>query len=515
MNINKKPLILIVDDNPINLQILGRLLRADYDTAIAMNGKEALAFIERRLPDLILLDIMMPVMDGFEACRKLKLHKDARETPVIFLTARTDVEGVVKGFDLGAVDYIVKPFRKEELLARVSTHLKLKASEASLKVLNDRLEKLVKERTGELSESEARFRTFFEESKDAILITEPGGKIFKINQAGLDLLGYGTAEIAGMDLLDLFAFDDEKDRVLREMENAGYIGNHEVKFRRKGNELLDCRITANRRDDLSGGYIYQAIIRDVTELKRLESIAEAANLMDNIGYVFSGIRHELGNPINSIKVTLGLLKKGLEQYSIDVIRQLVERSIAEIGRVEFLLKSLRNFNMFEKPELHDIDVSSFLKGFVSIISEDIQKKGIELKTECADSTGAMHVDPRAFQQVLLNIITNAVDAVGESPMPMISLTADRRHDYVRFVVEDNGCGISDDYRAKIFDPFFTTKPSGTGLGLVIVKNMLAKMSSSINIESEPNKGARIIISVPAARKDEKDRAAVNKQIPAA
>ncbi len=126
----EKPLILLVDDNPDNLQVLGKYLREDYATAVSLNGREALDFAGKMTPDLILLDIMMPVMDGFEACKKLKARPETRDTPIIFLTARKDIETVVEGFELGAVDYITKPFHKAELLARVNTHYRLKEKEA-------------------------------------------------------------------------------------------------------------------------------------------------------------------------------------------------------------------------------------------------------------------------------------------------------------------------------------------------------------------------------------------------
>ncbi|MCP4352657.1 MAG: response regulator [Desulfobacterales bacterium] len=129
----KQPMILMVDDNLINLQVLGNLLEGKYKTVIAKTGFKALEIAGKIQPDLILLDIMMPKMDGFEVCTKLKQSPKTREIPIIFLTARTEIDDVVKGFELGAVDYVTKPFEKEELLVRVRTHLKLKQTEKALK----------------------------------------------------------------------------------------------------------------------------------------------------------------------------------------------------------------------------------------------------------------------------------------------------------------------------------------------------------------------------------------------
>jgi signal transduction histidine kinase len=128
-------LILIVDDNPQNLKVLGNTLTENgYNLIFAKSGVQALnTILKKKKPDLILLDVMMPEMDGFEVCRRLKQNATFSDIPVIFLTAQTDKEKVVEGFQLGAVDYVTKPFNAEELITRVHTHLKLKATEVQLK----------------------------------------------------------------------------------------------------------------------------------------------------------------------------------------------------------------------------------------------------------------------------------------------------------------------------------------------------------------------------------------------
>lgn len=119
----------MVDDNPKNLQVLGNLLSNDgYSVEFALNGLDALDRIKKKVFDMILLDVMMPEMDGFEMCRILKADKKHKNIPVIFLSARTDMDYIIQGFDLGAVDYIYKPFNKQELLSRISTHFELKKS---------------------------------------------------------------------------------------------------------------------------------------------------------------------------------------------------------------------------------------------------------------------------------------------------------------------------------------------------------------------------------------------------
>jgi signal transduction histidine kinase len=134
MNMNQSSQILIVDDNPQNLKMLGSTLREKgYSPIFAKNGVQALKLLENKKPDLILLDLMKPDMNGFEVCQKIKQDATTKEIPVIFLTAQTDKEKVIKGFQLGAVDYVTKPFNIEELITRVKTHLKLKSTEDQLR----------------------------------------------------------------------------------------------------------------------------------------------------------------------------------------------------------------------------------------------------------------------------------------------------------------------------------------------------------------------------------------------
>ncbi len=140
---NWQPLILIVDDTAKNLQLLGSILREEgYKISVANNGNQAISIASQALPDLILLDVMMPQLDGFQTCKKMKSLTKTKDIPIIFLTAKVEKDDIVKGFKAGAVDYITKPFNTYELQARVKTHLELKRSNDLLKQKNELLKKL-------------------------------------------------------------------------------------------------------------------------------------------------------------------------------------------------------------------------------------------------------------------------------------------------------------------------------------------------------------------------------------
>ena len=163
--------ILIVDDNPKNLQVLGStLLDIGYKIEVAMDGTEALEWLKDKAFDMVLLDVMMPGMDGFEVCTKIRENEKLDNLPVLFLTAKTDKESLVAGFKMGAQDYITKPFDKDELLARVKTHLELKQSKELILETNKWLEEKVAERTRELSEANAELRVLDDAKTDFLNI---------------------------------------------------------------------------------------------------------------------------------------------------------------------------------------------------------------------------------------------------------------------------------------------------------------------------------------------------------
>lgn len=138
--------ILVVDDNPRNLQLISTLLaKSGYKVSAVNSGIKAIKFVREKKPDLILLDVMMPEMNGYETCNQIRLDPEAEEIPIIFLTAKSEIEDIITGFKQGAVDYITKPFKSEEVLIRLKTHLQLRASRAQLREKNAELEQLNKE----------------------------------------------------------------------------------------------------------------------------------------------------------------------------------------------------------------------------------------------------------------------------------------------------------------------------------------------------------------------------------
>ncbi|MDH5645535.1 MAG: response regulator, partial [Candidatus Heimdallarchaeota archaeon] len=193
----KKPVILVVDDQPENIDVLSNILRDAYKVKAAINGEQALQIIqEKQAPDLILLDVMMPGIDGYEVCKKLKDNARSKSIPVIFVSALQNISDRVTAFAVGGVDYITKPVQSEEVLARVRAHVQIKMMQEQLEQSNEELEIRVKQRTLEVEaayselhesyrqilESEAKYRSLMDAAPDAVILADDGGHIEMVNQ---------------------------------------------------------------------------------------------------------------------------------------------------------------------------------------------------------------------------------------------------------------------------------------------------------------------------------------------
>jgi signal transduction histidine kinase len=238
-------------------------------------------------------------------------------------------------------------------------------------------------------------------------------------------------------------------------------------------------------------------VKDITEKRRLESIAEAVETMNNIGYIFAAVRHELGNPINSVKAAISVVRANLASYSQETVAEYLDRIAAEIGRVETLLKSLRSFSLYERPDIRRTDVGQVVADFAALVGDEARKREVRLEVESGAPCWAA-CDPRALHQVLLNLFTNSADALRDRPDRSIRIGVGRADQLVCLTVVDTGQGLDAEQLRNLFKPFYTSKASGTGLGLVIARKMLAKMGGTIGVESTEGVGTSVTITLPAA-----------------
>ncbi len=343
-----------------------------------------------------------------------------------------------------------------------------------------------------------------ESATDSVVITDSQGVIQYVNPAFEHMTGYSRAEVIGKTprILKSGKHDETFYKTMWTTLKDGKVWRGVMVNKRADGSLYDEESTIFPVKNALGDILnFVASKRDITVKARLEAIAEAVNSMDNIGYVFAGIRHEIGNPVNSTKMALTVLHENLGTYSPETTRDYIERALTELSRVEYLLQSLRSFNMFESPKIEQVDINFFMDSFLSLVKKDFDQSGVELKAIIHPEVSSMAVDPRALQQVLLNIITNALDALVENEEPKVIFSIFRMSDCVRMQIVDNGRGMSPQQGKDLFKPFHTTKQKGTGLGLVIVKKMLTKMHCTIEISSESGAGTIVDIAVPEVQNE--------------
>jgi len=255
----RKPAILIVDDAPDHLGMLrAMMLRQGYQTFIATSGDRALDIAQRVKPDVILLDVVMPGIDGLETCRRLKAHPATTRIPVIFMSARGETDDIVAGFDTGAADYIPKPLRLEEVCARVRAQLRLRSS------------------TDTQTEQADRLRMIVNSMDQGLLIVESNGRVQYANPACDRYLGYAPEELVGRSLHDLLDCG-EAECACGVAALNGY-GTREVKIRHRDGNLRAMDLTMTPMHAADG--LFVALLHDITHHKQSEDALQRAALLD-------------------------------------------------------------------------------------------------------------------------------------------------------------------------------------------------------------------------------------------
>ena len=382
----------------------------------------------------------------------------------------------------------------EKALQKANVHLQAQTEE--LEKHREHLTELVEKRTVDLTSAVRSYKKELAERKQVekslqesenkcrILVDYLPQKIYLKDQNSLYVycndnfaqdLDIKTFEIVGKTDYDLFpqGIADKNMDEDKKIIESGKPLDVEERHVKDGQEVVIHKFKMPTRNEITGVNGILGILWDVTERVRLEAVAEAATTMNNIGYIFAGIRHEIGNPINSAKITLSVLQKKIDTYSKETIEEYLERALGEISSVEYLLKTLKSFNMYETPELQNVELKSFMDKFLSLLTDDFGKKGISIESHFEPKAKWGYADPRALQQVMLNIMSNASDALENIKNPKITIKVSKTDNTISIQIMDNGCGISEEQQKRLFIPLFTNKASGTGLGLIIAKKLLS------------------------------------------
>jgi len=530
----EKPFILLVDDNPKNLEVLGNLLGAPYKTAAVERGLDALKFVKKRMPDIILLDIMMPEMDGFEVCQQLKAAPETRDIPVIFLTAHTETDMIVNGFDLGAVDYITKPFEQREILARISTHLRLYSLEKQLKAQNQQLQQEIIERQAAQSaaqEQQVVLNTIFDHAPIIMMLVNTDGRVENINYTGLQALGRPKEEILGLLGGQVFQC------VNAFMEGGCGRGVEcaHCPVRNAVTETFQTGQAIHKREGhltlltSKGGVIRHFLISttvltmhdypnvllsldDITEAKEAEfALQELKRSLEELNAskdkFFSIIAHDLRGPLSSLHGLTGIMVKNIKDYSKERLIELLHLQQEAAKNLLALLENLLTWAQIQRGMIEfspqDFDIEVVVSRNLDLLAPIAADKKITL-TAVIPKNLVVCADLSMIDTVFRNLISNALKFTNHSGM--VNVSAHQDGAMITISISDNGIGIDAKYLPKLFrisDKYRrigTAQERGTGLGLILCKEFVEKHGGRIWVESEVERGSTFRFTLPVSER---------------
>ncbi len=528
MNAHTQGAILLVEDHLSYFHVvIDCLEEVGFEVWTVSEGEAALTLLTRKHPDLILLDVMLPDMDGFELCKMLKQREATRHIPVIFMTALSDMVDKVKGFEAGAVDYIIKPVQIPEVLARVTTHVRLQLLQRHLQTQNERLRHEIAAREQEKQQSKTFWKRleYLVASAPAVIYTRQVSGDYRLTFVSENVVlqqGYEAS-----DFLENPAFWSEhvhpedldciRDELARVCEQGSHAFEYRVLCQDNSYHWIHDSAKLSRDEDgnleeILGSWLDITVRKQAeTDLKKAKEKAELANTVKS--EFLANISHELRTPLNSILGYIQILKNepnipDTQQGSLEIIEHSGQHLLNLINDILDLSKIEAN-----KLEMHTepFRLPEYLAEIASMFELRARQKHINFHLDCSPGLPVVvHGDEVHLRQVLLNLLSNAIKFTRQGSVNFRVYEVDEVDEAdevnevethkltnsttLRFEVEDTGSGIPDDQVKNIFLPFIqlskiTNKPEGTGLGLTISHKLVTLLGSELHVNSSPGAGS--------------------------
>ncbi|MFT4652858.1 MAG: PAS domain S-box-containing protein [Patiriisocius sp.] len=503
--------ILIIDDIKENIFALTTVLekKLNFEIKGMTCTIEALRYLDKHTVDLILCDVQMPNIDGFEFVSMIRLRKKTTNIPVIFVSAHNKSDAFFqRAKDLGAIDYLVKPIDEEELVHRINTYYTFAMREhektKKLDVLNSAF--VIANEQAQLIDG----------ANAPIFGVDVQGKINEWNQQAAKITGYHDKEVMGHDLVAEFITDDYKvavgdflDKALKGEETI----NFEFSLVSKAGSRVDLLTNSTARIDATGKiYGVVGVAQNTTELNKIRCEQEAerkrasaqivqASKLAMLGEMATSVAHELNQPLNVIRMAAGNIRRKISKGSADpeYLNYKLERIEGQTARAAAIIDHMRMFGREAKEKLSPIDPRTVVTNALELMGEQLRLDGIEIVSELAKNCTFVLGHSIQMEQVVLNLLTNARDAMAvRDGEKRITLRVFENDKGIQIISEDNGGGIPNEVLPRIFDPFYTTKKvgNGTGLGLSVSYGIVHDMNGAIDAENIDG-GARFTITLPS------------------
>jgi PAS domain S-box-containing protein len=522
-----KATVLIVDDEPVNIEVLFPLLEeTGHKILFATDGNECLEIAGRGRPDLILLDIIMPELDGYETCRRLKRNSNTQDIPVIFLSALDDEESILNGFAVGGVDYITKPFREAEVRARITAHLTIVKQRKALADLNRRL-----------SESERQLKEAEAVAGIGSWELDIATNRCKWSDNQYRLFGYEPGEVdCTLERFKRHVLPADLDRTLKAIsECIDHKTPYDIEYRyiTKSGDVRHAHATGQAERDADGNPVrIYGTFQDITEWKaaewerlRLEQRLQAVKHLETMGVMAGGIAHDFNNLLMAVLGNVELAKDELP--SDTPARRNLEASEKAAHRAVDLVRQILAYAGKGQFSAQPLDVGSILDRLEDTLPAAVSPK-LSVVFEIEGGLPEVAVDIDQLEQALTSLVVNAAESYEDPAKGTVTIAAGLRicdesmlsatlpdvyagYDppfpegrYVAISVSDTGRGMDEATLKRAFDPFFTTKFLGRGLGLPAVLGIIRGHKGFIGIESKPGEGTQVCLLLRAAEKTDRE-----------